>query len=597
MAHYFLPQAGRPCLLHSTRMALGCLILAIAGGVPGLPVKPALAIEPNFAYSDDVPPIEPSEIDAVAERTREARKRLKHRPFAASVQPDRADVSEPFPPAIRDERDDVPGVDFLEVDELHRAFQEMQAQRREETAPPSGQPSLGESPPGDMTTTRPEGNTPRKELDQELRSLTDRMNALERILVGTEERPGLSGLIGGWTRHNGFFLMSSGGDFFLRIPLLFQADYRGFPSGQNGADPGNRPSTFILQRVRPMVHFRLWRYFRGLITPDLGNGFTANPNVQGQVQIPDAFAEWDYFSAFRVRVGKFKSPIGLEMLQGAPNLSFMERSLTRNLLPNRDLGLMVWGVLGRGTLEYQLGVFNGVPNANFYTESAATSSGKTMEGRVFARPFADSSIEALRGFGLGSGMSVGSVRNNNGQDPMQTETFSYTFFQYRSQVTGDGDRTRIAPQLAWYYKRVGLLSEYVRSTQHLKRVDMGPSVRTSNDAWSVQASMLLTEDTATFGHMEPRNPLSLDKGHWGAWELALRYAQINLDPDSFAFQLADPTFNVLRAKSTTVGVNWYLNSNVRMSGNFVHTDFVGAGPAYRAADHENGLMFRMQMVF
>jgi phosphate-selective porin OprO/OprP len=559
----------------------------VAGGRLFFP-PPCSAVEPYFGYYDEVPPVDQGEIDAVAERTREARKRFKHNEIAAAERSDLPDTGPraPLPPPIQDERDGTPPIDFGEVDELRKAFQSMQAQQqaeeKEHLAVPQGPASS--QPPKDTT-------------DREITALTERLNALERVLTGTEERPGLAGLIGGWTRHNGFFLMSSGGDFFLRLPVLIQADYRSFPSGQNGADPGVRPNTFILQRVRPMVHFRLWRYFRGFMTPDLGNGFTANPNVQGRVQTPDAFGEWDYFSAFRVRLGKFKSPIGLEMLQATQNLTFMERSLTRNLLPNRDLGAMVWGMFDHGALEYQIGVFNGVPNANFYSESAATSSGKTMEARLFSRPFLNTSIDALRGFGIGAGMSWGSVRNNNGQDPMQTETFSYTFFQYNNNVTGDGDRTRVSPQVAWYYKRIGLLGQYVLSTQHLKRLDTGVTARTTHDAWSAQLSLFLTEDTATFGRVEPRRPLNPSRGHWGAWEVALRYAQLNIDQDSFALGFADPTIYAQRAKSTTIGLNWYLNTNVRLAGNFVHTDFSGATSAYRAADHENGLLFRAQLVF
>ncbi|MDE3051354.1 MAG: porin, partial [Nitrospirota bacterium] len=92
-------------------------------------------------------------------------------------------------------------------------------------------------------------------------------------------------------------------------------------------------------------------------------------------------------------------------------------------------------------------------------------------------------------------------------------------------------------------------------------------------------------------------PVNPSKGQWGALELAVRYAQLNIDPDTYTFGLADPAVNVLRAKSTTIGLNWYLNSNFRLSSNFVHTDFTGATPAYRAANHEDGLMFRAQMVF
>jgi phosphate-selective porin OprO and OprP len=284
------------------------------------------------------------------------------------------------------------------------------------------------------------------------------------------------------------------------------------------------------------------------------------------------------------------------MLQGIQNLSFMERSLTRNLLPNRDIGAMVWGTFWRGALEYQIGVFNGAPNANFYQDTKAASSDKTMDARVFSRPFVDHSVEWLRGLGVGVGMSTGSVSNTSGQEIMQTETLSYTFFNYGSQVQGDGNRFRLAPQAAWYYKRAGLLGEYVSSTQHLKNGN-GPDRRTTNNAWMAQMSFLLTDDSATYGHIEPRQPFNWSKKHWGAWELAARYSQINLDQDNYAFNLADPTVNVLRAKSTSIGLNWYLNSNVRMTANFVHTDFTGATPAYRAADHENGLMFRAQLTF
>lgn len=544
---------------------------------------PAGAVEPYFGYYDEVPPIDQAELDATRERVDEARKRLQ-RPGVFSAKPDETARPDPLPPPVEDERDGPPAIDFREVDALRQAFQSLQAQRSRDEADRAAQPQR-----------RPSESAP--DLDEEVKKLNQRVESLERVLVGTEEQQGLAGLVGGYTRHNGFFLMSGDGDFFLRLPVLLQTDLRTFPGGQNGTNPGVMPSTFILQRARTMVHFRLWRYFRGYMTPDFGNGFTGNPNVQGRVQTPDAFAEWDYFSMFRIRMGKFKSPIGLEMLQAPQNLSLMERSLTRNLLPNRDLGAMVWGLYQRGLLEYQIGVFNGAPNANFYQESAATSSPKTLEARFFTRPFVNEADSLFRGLGFGLGMSVGSVKQASGQDPMQTETFSYTFFQYNSNVTGDGERIRISPQVAWYVGRLGLMGQYVRSQQQLRIVNGPPGVRTTHDAWSAQASFFLTDDTATFGHVQPRYPVDPSKGQWGAWEVALRYAQINIDPETFAYNLADPGIYAQRAKSTTVGLNWYLNTNVRITSNFVHTDFTGATRAYHAASHEDGLLFRVQLTF
>ncbi|MEW6543873.1 MAG: porin [Nitrospirota bacterium] len=564
---------------------IGALLLGWFLGT--VPPSAAWAGEPTFTYYDDLPPIEQTELEAVQERVQEARKRLKIIK-GEPAKPKRKPV-EPLPEPGPDERDTAGAVDFEEVDELRQAFKQLSKQQPKEEEPPSPSKQAPAPPQGSEAAT-----------EKEIKALSERVAALEKVMVGTEEQPGLAGLIGGYTRRNGFFLMSSEGDFFLRIPALLQADLRTFPSGQNGANPGVSPSTFILQRVRPMIHFRLWRYFRGLMTPDFGNGFTQSPLVQGRVQTPDAFGEWDYFPAFRVRVGKFKSPIGLEMLQAPQNLSFMERSLTRNLLPNRDLGAMVWGAFQHGLLEYQLGVFNGSPNANFYQESAATSSAKTLEARVFSRPFVGGD-HWLRGLGLGVGMSVGSVKQASGQDQMQTETFSYTFFQYQStsavNVQGNGTRLRFAPQIAWYGGRVGVMGQYVRSTQEMINVANQQTATLTHDAWSGQVSVLLTDDTATFGRIEPRHPVDPSKGQWGAWELAVRYAQLNIDPATYTYNFADPGVSVLRAKSTTVGLNWYLNANVRITANFVHTDFTGASRAYHAASHEDGLLFRTQLVF
>lgn len=567
--------------------------------------QPVWAVEPTFSYYDQVPPIDQTELDAVRERTREARKRLE-RPRPEGSQPAEAKQPLPLPPPIGDERDGVPPIDFQEVDELRRQFEELSPKRRaaetqtpkseespvpKQPPPPAPPPALKQKEAGPKETGK-EGD-----VDQQVKALNERVAALERVLVGTDEHPGLAGLIGGYTRNNGFFLMSDNGDFFLRLPVLLQVDLRTFPGGQNGTNPGVTPSTFILQRARPMVHFRLWRYFRGFMTPDFGNGFTQSPLVQGRVQTPDAFAEWDYFSTFRLRMGKFKSIVGLEMLQAPQNLSFMERSLTRNLLPNRDLGAMAWGVFNHGQLEYQVGVFNGSPNANFYQESEASNSAKTFEARLFSRPFVTHTTSWLRGFGTGVGMSLGSVKQANPQDPMQTETFSYTFFQYFPQVTGNGNRLRVSPQFGWYWWRFGVQGQYVRSTQKLMRTDTGQLATTTHDSWSGQVSFLLTDDTATFGHIVPKRPVNPSKNQWGAWEIAARYAQLNIDPLTFASNMADPGVSILRAKSATVGLNWYLNANVRLTANFVHTDFTGAARAYHAASHEDGLMFRTQLTF
>lgn len=557
--------------------------------------SPVSATEPDPQHYGDPPPINVQELDALRKRVEKVRKRLGIQREPKPAQPARE--PDPLPLPSKDERDGLPDVDFQELNKIRKEFENLRRSilEQEEERQPEGAPQRKPSPESPVGSEP--GPPAGSEVERQIEALSQRVKTLERAMVGTEETPGLLGLIGGQSPTNGFFLASGDGNFFLRLGMLLQSDLRTFPGGQNGTNPGVRPSTFIVQRLRPMVQFRIARYFWGFMTPDFGNGFsTAALNGAGKVFLPSAFMEWDYLSAFKIRVGKFKSPIGLEMLQAPQNLNFMERSLTRNLLPNRDLGAMARGLVDHGLVEYQLGVFNGAPNANFFEETAASSSDKTAIARLFLRPFLHRPASLMHGFGIGMGFSDGVVKQGSGQDPMQTETFSYTFFQYKPNVTGDGPRERFAPQVAWYWWRFGLLGEYVRSYQEL-RAGTGPTVRTTNDAWSGQIAFFLTDDTATFGHVEPRRPFDIGQRQWGAWQVAVRFAQINIDPRTFIHGLADPTFNAKRAKSTTVGLNWYLNSNVRMTGNFVHTDFTGASGLYRAANHENGLLFRMQLFF
>ncbi len=90
--------------------------------------------------------------------------------------------------------------------------------------------------------------------------------------------------------------------------------------------------------------------------------------------------------ALRQRLGKFKSPIGLEQLQADASLPFNERSLVTDLVPNRDVGVQLWGEVSGGLLSYALGIFNGVGDAR-NSSNVDFDDTKAFEGRLFLQPF------------------------------------------------------------------------------------------------------------------------------------------------------------------------------------------------------------------
>jgi len=76
----------------------------------------------------------------------------------------------------------------------------------------------------------------------------------------------------------------------------------------------------------------------------------------------------------------------------------------------------------------------------------------------------------------------------------------------------------------------------------------------------------LAETQAGFQSLVPSRPFSLDGDSWGAWEVTARYSDTDLGwhetQAASATQLAG--INGGRQRIMVLGINWYLNRNVRM---------------------------------
>ena len=91
----------------------------------------------------------------------------------------------------------------------------------------------------------------------------------------------------------------------------------------------------------------------------------------------------------------------LEQLQADVNTSFNERSLVTDLVPNRDVGLQLWGDINGGVLSYAAGIFNGVGDAR-NSSNAAFENEIEFAGRLFAQPFKNSDLTAAcKAYGFG----------------------------------------------------------------------------------------------------------------------------------------------------------------------------------------------------
>jgi phosphate-selective porin OprO/OprP len=448
-------------------------------------------------------------------------------------------------------------------------------------------------PPDDSLTVN--------EVDQKIRVVERKGElAAEAAEAKVKEAPKVS------VGQNGFSFSSADTNFVLTLRGVVQLDSRTF-FNDNSRLNGN--DSFLLRRARPVVEGTVFRDFDFQIVPDFGGS---------SVQLFDAFINYRIRQEVQLRFGKFKGPVGLEQLQSDATLSFNERSLATDLVPIRNLGVQLWGDLIDGALGYAAGVFNSSgdgrnPANNDFNDD------KEFAGRVFLRPFKQSNFAGLSGFGFGLGGSYSQVKSNalglpnntGGTLPGYATDGQQQFFAYNpvvGTVVADGTHWRLAPQAYLYHGPFGLLGEYVISHQGVRNSATRAKADLENTAWQVSAQWVLTGEPASFTGITPAEPFRIPGSGWGAWQLVARYGQLNIDDRAFQ-GFSDPNLSANSATAWSVGINWWLNKNVRVLTSFSHTIFDGGGslnladprtlvsPATVTQQDENVLFTRVQLAF
>lgn len=432
----------------------------------------------------------------------------------------------------------------------------------------------------------------RKQLREEI---DRRLAVIEGLLLGRGHTRGMVERGLGWSptqEERGFSLYSTDGAFRLHLNGGVQTQYNAFPGGHSGQDPGSEPDGFEFRRVRPIFDFRISRFIRGQIMPDLA--------PRRRTELYNAFLDFEGFQWGTLRVGQFKPALSLEKLQGEFDLIFAERSLVQNFVPFRDYGIQITGFPFQRQLRYDIGAFNGSPQAigpaNFAAPS--TDSNKHLVARLMLTPFLLQGPRALRQLQLGVGVMGGSFTSTSGQQPMLTMGQDRTIFQYQSSVAGNGFHTRVIPQMMWFWGRLGVTSLFVHTWEPKRDAVTGKTAELQHQAWVVQTQFLLTDDEAAYDRATPKHPFDLSKpGAWGAWELALRYSEQRIDPATFRLSFADATQYVQTTKAFSVALNWYLSREVRLQWIWEHSDFTGANPAYQASGKDDMLITRLTLLY
>ena len=117
------------------------------------------------------------------------------------------------------------------------------------------------------------------------------------------------------------------------------------------------------------------------------------------------------------------------------------------------------------------------------------------------------------------------------------------------------------------------------------------------DAWYLQASWVITGEAyrydikkAAYSGVKPSNPFGFGKGGTGAWEIAARYSSADLNDTSAG--IAGGQQDII-----TVGLNWYVNNNLRFMLNYLNVDVKNRGGVLNPNFGHDAVALRTQFSF
>ena len=293
------------------------------------------------------------------------------------------------------------------------------------------------------------------------------------------------------------------------------------------------------------------------------------------------------------RVGHFKEPWSLENLTSSKYNMFMERSLMNTFSRGRGLGVALFNHALDKRVTWSTGLFydtasEAPPVSNF----AASPGAVNFSLRVTGLPLYQDKGQKLIHLGFSYGV----------EDQGKADTVRYrsrpeahlTSFRPVSTPTFPAESiNRYVFELAGVYGPFSLQGEYAT-------VSTSAPVGTPDMDYSglyVQASYFITGErrpystkSGTFSRVTPIRNFD-GKGGLGAWEVALRYSNLDLNDD--------PTgaLNGGEMDDITLGVNWYLNPQSRIMFNYVRSDVDSGGVPIVDAGTLSIYQFRFQIDF
>ena len=305
----------------------------------------------------------------------------------------------------------------------------------------------------------------------------------------------------------------------------------------------------------------------------------------------DAFVDVRTSRALQIRGGKFKMPFSREALTGAMNLDFAFRSRAADqLAPGRAVGAMAHGRFFNRRMQYEVGWFREDGeysrrnplrfNATLVTPEdpvpdASAFSGPTWAARATIRGEGD-----LSGLEVGAAMTTGEIRE--GRNSVRGRmVFGGGFFP---AFEVNGRRQRLGLEAEYETERGSIAAEFIRLrderlAQGFDNEDLEPLIGTG---WYIAGTWLAAGRRPGGGADRPASRA-------GAIEVIGRYEALRFGGPSGGDEPSrSPRATVILPnadRAWTWGINWYVNSLMRVQGNIIRERLDNAVRAPIPAQH------------
>jgi phosphate-selective porin OprO/OprP len=266
-----------------------------------------------------------------------------------------------------------------------------------------------------------------------------------------------------------------------------------------------------------------------------------------------------------VKVGHHKEPFSLEELTSSKYITFLERSLPNAFAPSRNTGASFMNTCADDRVSYSVGAF---ANTNDFGDGSLESNG-AVTARVTALPvYQDKGVALVH---VGASYSRRSVTDDMLRVSSRPEVHTADNFVDTGSFAADG-LDLYGLEAAVVLGPSSLQAEYIMAEADGKGATSGDP---SFDGWYVYGSLFLTGEhrayktrEAAFSRVKPESNAFSGDGGLGAIELTARYSAIDLDDRNIAGGQLD---------DVTLGINWYLNPNMRIMLNYISADLDKSG--------------------